>query len=79
MSGGAPTQLVVGGGFGWKGWYHFQPARSPVGPGQGGTVGGGRVGGRANDAELSVRPALSVTDNASAGPVMVMTPRWCSR
>ncbi|EUA30901.1 polyketide cyclase / dehydrase and lipid transport family protein [Mycobacterium xenopi 3993] len=33
--------LVVGGwGCGWKGWYHHQLARSPVGPGQGGTAAG---------------------------------------
>jgi len=34
-------QLLVGGGWGWKGVYHHQWARSPVGPGQGGTAGGG--------------------------------------
>jgi hypothetical protein len=83
MSGGLPTQFSVGGGWGWgwgwKGWYHHHWARSPVGPGQGATAGGGRVGGRASDAGLSARPALSLTDNVSAGPVMVMTPRWCSR
>ena len=43
---GDKPQLLVGGGWGWKGSYHHQWARSPVGPGQGGTAGGGWVGGR---------------------------------
>lgn len=34
------SQLVVGGGWGWKGVYHHQSARSPRGPGHGGTWGG---------------------------------------
>lgn len=37
------------------------------------------VGGRANEEERSARPALSVTRSVSAGPVMVMIPRWCAR
>ena len=52
---------------GWKGSYHHQWARSPVGPGQGGTAGGGWVGGRASDPGLSSRPALSVTMRALGG------------
>ena len=39
----------MGGGCGSKGVYHHQSARSPVGPGHGGTAGGGVVGGRASD------------------------------
>ena len=61
------TQLLVGGGWGWKGSYHHQWARSPVGPGQGGTAGGGVVGGRASDPALSTRPALSVTVEVVGG------------
>jgi len=70
-----PGQLLVGGGGGWKGSYHHQSARSPVGPRHGATAGGGRLGGRASDPGLSARPALSVTVSWCAGPVMVMTPR----
>ena len=72
---GPSHQLFVGGGCGWKGSYHHQSARSPVGPGHGATAGGGFVGGRASDAALSGRPALSVTVRLCAGPAMVMTPR----
>ena len=49
------------------------------GAGDGATVGGGWVGGRASDPGLSRRPVSSVTVKASAGPVMVMAPRWCNR
>src|SRR4249920_968482 len=66
-------QLLDGGGWGWNGWYHHQLARSPVGPGHGGTAGGGVVGGRASDPALSRRPAPSVTVSRCAGPAMVMT------
>jgi len=66
-------------GCGWNGSYHHQSARSPVGPGQGGTAGGVWVGGRASDPGLSARPALSVTVRLCGGPAMVMMPRWCSR
>ena len=70
-----PVQLVLGGGWGWKGWYHHQSARSPVGPGQGGTVGGGPVGVRARDPGCISSSSLSVTTRALAGPVIVMSPR----
>ena len=72
-------QLFVGGGCGWKGSYHHQSARSPVGPGHGGTAGGGSFGGRASDPARNGRPPLSVTVRLSAGPETVMTPRWCNR
>ena len=66
----------------WLGLEGFIPP--PVGAlaggsGHGATAGGGFVGGRASDPALSARPALSVTVRWWAGPVMVMTPRWCSR
>ena len=64
---------MVGGDWGSNGWYHHQSARSPVGPGHGGTSGGDVVGGRASELGLSCWPSLSTTDRRSAGPVMVMT------
>ncbi|OOK67528.1 hypothetical protein BZL30_7628 [Mycobacterium kansasii] len=49
------------------------------GPGYGGTVGGGWVGGRASDPALSCRPQVSVMVGLAAGAVMVMMPRWWLR
>ncbi|MDT5175112.1 MAG: hypothetical protein QOG37_2363, partial [Mycobacterium sp.] len=51
---------VLGMTDGSKGWYHHQSARSPVGPGHGGTAGGEWLGARASDPALSFRPELSV-------------------
>ncbi|BCI85331.1 hypothetical protein NIIDMKKI_05370 [Mycobacterium kansasii] len=55
--------LVVGVG---RVWYHHQWARSPVGPGQGATAGGGWVGGRASDPGAQYS-AVGVGDGQSVG------------
>jgi len=56
------------------GSYHHQSARSPSGPAQGGTAGGGVVGGLARDAPVNVDPSGSVTTNRVAVPLMVIPP-----
>ena len=50
-----------------------------AGSGVGRYRGRGCGGGRASDPPRMGRPAESVTTSLCAGPVMVMTPRWCSR
>ena len=61
------AQLLLGGGCGWKGWYHHQSARSP-GAAVGATWGPGSLGGGAGDRVLSRRPSVSVTsDRRRAG------------
>ncbi|EUA29918.1 hypothetical protein I553_4172 [Mycobacterium xenopi 4042] len=72
--------LVVGG---WGLWLEGL-VPPPVGAFAGGPWAGwdggrGRLGGRASDPARSRRPVLSVTMSLSADPVMVITPRWCSR
>ncbi|EUA65598.1 hypothetical protein I553_7980 [Mycobacterium xenopi 4042] len=72
--------LVVGG---WGLWLEGL-VPPPVGAFAGGPWAGwdggrGRLGGRASDPARSRRPVLSVTTRALTGPVMVITPRWCSR
>ncbi len=56
----------------------------PLGPfaGRSGAGRDGRrraAGGRASEPECSSSPSPSATTRRSAGPVMVMTPRWCRR